>query len=43
MMVWAPLPGMSKAIVSATSTERFASRIAWRSDPAPLSAAFVTV
>ena len=42
VIVWTPVPGMAKAIVSAPMAA-FASRIAWRSDPAPLSAVLVTV
>ena len=42
VIVWTPLPGMSNAIVSAPPLA-LASRIACRSDPAPLSSVVVTV
>jgi hypothetical protein len=42
VIVWTPLPGTSKAIVSAPALV-LASRIACRRDPAPLSAVVVTV
>jgi hypothetical protein len=41
-IVWTPAPGMLKSIVSAPGFA-FASRIAWRSEPAPESALVVTV
>src|SRR5262245_31491853 len=41
-MVWTPEPAMLKPIVSGPEFA-LASRIAWRSDPAPLSAVVVTV
>src|ERR1041385_1930300 len=42
MIVCTPLPGMLKVMVSAPGFE-FADRIAWRSDPAPLSFVLMTV
>src|SRR5690242_7044885 len=42
-IVWTPVPGMLKAIVSSAPTLAFASTIACRSDPAPLSFVVVTV
>ena len=42
VMVWTPAPGMAKTIVSAPGAVS-ASRIAWRSDPAPESLVLVTV
>ena len=42
VIVWTPAPGMAKAIRS-VSALALASRIAWRSDPAPESFVFVTV
>src|SRR5512135_2195847 len=42
-IVWTPEPGMSNAIVCGPAPPAFASRIAWRSDPAPLSFVLVTV
>ncbi len=41
VIVWTPAPGMSKAIVSEPAVA-LASRIAWRSEPAPASPVFVT-
>ena len=41
-IVWTPEPTMLKAIVSAPAAA-LASRIAWRSDPAPASSMLVTV
>ena len=41
-MVWTPVEGIANAIVSAPGLP-FASRMAWRSDPAPESAVVVTV
>ena len=41
-MVWTPVAGMAKTMTSAP-TFALASRIAWRRDPAPLSAVLVTV
>jgi hypothetical protein len=41
-IVWTPDPMMAKAMVSAPPLA-LASVIAWRSDPAPLSAVVVTV
>jgi hypothetical protein len=40
--VWTPPPGIANAIVSIPGVE-FASRIACRKVPGPLSAVFVTV
>src|SRR5678816_63572 len=37
-----PAPAMLKVIVSGTLTLRFADRMAWRNEPAPLSLVFVT-
>ena len=37
-IVWTPPPGMSKSIAVAPAATSFASRIAWRSEPGPLSA-----
>jgi len=42
LMVWGPFPAMLKSIVSVPAAV-FASRIACRRDPAPLSFVFVTV
>src|SRR5689334_2558878 len=42
VIVWTPAAGMSKSIVSAPGFA-FASRIAWRREPAPESLVFVTV
>ena len=41
-IVCTPAPGMLKWISSNVPVLAFASRIAWRSDPAPLFAVFVT-
>ena len=41
-MVWTPAPGIANTMMSAPGFA-LASRIAWRSDPAPLSAVLVTV
>ena len=41
-MVWTPAPGMANAIESAPAAA-LASRIAWRSEPSPLSPTVVTV
>ena len=41
-MVWTPEPGMAKLIVNVPPVTILASRIAWRSEPEPLSAVVVT-
>ena len=41
-MVWTPAPGMAKSIVTVRPVARLASRIAWRSEPGPLSAVVST-
>src|SRR5262249_20477487 len=40
-MVWTPAPGMSKTMVS-TPAWLLASRMAWRSEPGPLSSVLLT-
>src|SRR6516165_464157 len=41
-IVWTPAPRMVKAIVTGPAVKVLASRIAWRSEPGPLSAVVVT-
>src|ERR1044071_313489 len=41
LMVWTPAPGMLKVMLS-TPAVAFASRMAWRREPAPASFVFVT-
>ena len=41
-IVWTPLPGMLNSMTSSPKFA-FASRIAWRSDPAPESSVLMTV
>jgi hypothetical protein len=41
-MVWTPAPGMAKSIVAVRPGRLLASRMAWRSDPGPLSAVVLT-
>src|SRR3712207_3683365 len=42
-MVWPPSPGIANLISCEPAPALFASMIAWRRDPAPLSAVVVTV
>ena len=41
-IVWTPAPGMAKSIVFVPPVAALESRIAWRSEPGPLSAVVVT-
>ena len=41
-IVWTPVPGMAKSIVFVPPVAVLESRIAWRSEPGPLSAVVVT-
>ena len=41
-IVWTPWPGMAKSIVFVPPVAALESRIAWRSEPGPLSAVVVT-
>ena len=41
-IVWTPVPGMAKSIVLLPPVAVLESRIAWRSEPGPLSAVVVT-
>ena len=41
-IVWTPVPGMAKSIVLVPPVCALESRIAWRSEPGPLSAVVVT-
>ena len=41
-IVWTPVPGMAKSIVLVPPVAALESRMAWRSEPGPLSAVVVT-
>jgi hypothetical protein len=41
-IVCTPVPGMAKSMTCVPGAPAFESRIAWRSDPGPLSAAVLT-